>query len=41
MGLKSEIRTIDSDYIVLENDFQRQSMTNFFDYFEQIFGTYF
>lgn len=41
MGLKSEIRTIGSDYIVLENNVQRQSMTNVLDYFEQIFGAYF
>lgn len=41
MGLKSEIRAIDSDYEVFENDIPNAAMTNILHYNEHIFGAYF
>lgn len=41
VGLKSEIRAIDSDYEVFENNIPNASMTNVLHYNEQIFGAYF
>lgn len=41
IGLKSEIRTIDSDYEVFEDNIPNNAMTNVLQYKEQIFGAYF
>jgi outer membrane receptor protein involved in Fe transport len=40
VGLKTEIRAIDSDYEVFENNIQNANMTNILHYKEQIFGAY-
>lgn len=40
IGLKSEIRAIDSDYEVFEDNIPNAAMTNVLHYNEQIFGAY-
>ncbi len=41
VGLKSEIRAINSDYEVFEDNIPNMAMTNVLHYKEQIFGAYF